>query len=100
MGDSVGGSGRVLREVVCLAVVEGEDACVDFLAGIMELSGAWLVGSRRKVGFLASFAGSVVWVIYVFSKGHTYGLLLVCVPAAVVSLRNYVRWRREERGEG
>lgn len=70
---------------------------MDWLAGILELLAVWLVGNKRKIAFLVGFAGNVAWFIYVLWEGHTYGLLLVCVPVAGINLRNYVKWAREER---
>ncbi len=66
---------------------------MDYLAGLLELIGLWLIGSRISMGFIISLVGNVGWVLYVMMMGHSYGLLLVVVPAMVVNVRNYIKWR-------
>jgi len=69
---------------------------VDWIAGACELLGGWLVGSKKKAGFISNFLGCSIW-IYVALKSGVYGLLLVVVPALFVNARNYLRWRKEDR---
>jgi len=68
---------------------------MDWLAGILELLGGWLVGNKKKVGFISNVFGCSVW-IYVALTTHVYGLLIVVVPALFVNTRNYLKWRKEE----
>lgn len=68
---------------------------MDWIAGFMELLGGWLVGNKKKVGFLSNFVGCSVW-IYVAISSHVYGLLLVVIPALFVNTRNYLKWRKED----
>jgi hypothetical protein len=69
---------------------------MDWIAGVMELLGGWLVGSKKKVGFISNFVGCSIW-IYVAISSHVYGLLVVVVPALFVNARNYLKWRKEEK---
>ena len=70
---------------------------IDWIAGIMELVGLAVVGNKNKTGFLISTAGNIVWVVYVFHTGSTYGLLVVVGPAICINVRNWLKWRREEK---
>lgn len=36
--------------------------------------------------------GNITWVAYVIMSGTARGLLLVCVPMAMVNIRNYCKW--------
>jgi hypothetical protein len=68
----------------------------DWIAGGCELTGSYLVGNKRKIGFICNAVGNAVWT-YVAIKTEIYGLLLVVVPSLVLSGRNWLRWRRQER---
>ena len=70
---------------------------MDILAGAVEVVGLYLVGNKRKIAFLLGLLANLIWIGYVLAEGHTYGLLLVCVPAAVVNTRNWFKWRAEEK---
>lgn len=69
---------------------------MDWIAGAFELIGLWLIGNKRKVGFICNFIGCSVWV-YVAIDSKLHGLLLVVVPAIIINLRNYYRWRNNEK---
>lgn len=68
---------------------------LDWLAGGSELLGSWLVGSKRKVGFLINMCCCLTWVFVAINR-EVYGLLLVVVPAFFINIRNYRRWRKIE----
>jgi len=65
---------------------------MDWLAGGLELIACWLIGSRVRSAFLIGLAGNLAWVAYVLTTGSARGLLLVCVPMAVINIRNYHNW--------
>ena len=70
---------------------------MDWLAGGLELSGLWLVGNKRWVGFIFNITAGLCW-IYVAVVTGVYGLLLVVIPALFVNTRNTRRWIREGKG--
>ena len=67
---------------------------MDFLAGILELIGSYLVGEKRKITFIFSFFGNLLWILYTLIYGHTYGLLIICVPAIILNVVNYIKWSK------
>ncbi len=69
---------------------------MDLLAGLFELLALWLLGRKQKIGFLLGAVCNVLWMVYVLSTGHTYGLLLVVVPAFAINLKNFNKWRSDE----
>jgi len=69
---------------------------IDWIAGGFELTGGWIIGSKRKLGFILNIVGCLCW-IYVAFTTKVYGLLLVVVPALGVNARNYLKWRRDDR---
>ena len=64
---------------------------MDWIAGILELSGKWLIGDKKRVGFVISLLACIVWTFVAIST-QIYGLLLVVVPAMVVNVRNFRKW--------
>jgi len=68
---------------------------MDILAGFIELLSMWLVGNKKKVAFVTFSISNFIW-IYVAIHSHIYGLLIVCIPAILINLRNYLKWSRDE----
>jgi hypothetical protein len=66
---------------------------MDWLAGIFELCGSWLVGSKNRWGFVANFIGCCLWVWVAFDY-RLYGLLLIVIPALGFNIRNFIKWSK------
>ena len=71
---------------------------LDWLAGGSELIGSWLVGSKRRLGFILNACCCVTWAFVAVNR-EIYGLLLVVIPAAFINIRNYRRWQKELRND-
>lgn len=67
---------------------------MDYFAGILELIALWLLGLHNKVGFLIGLLGNIAWITYVFMSSSTYGLLLICSVAAIINIRNFIKWSK------
>ena len=65
---------------------------MDFLAAAFELVASYVIGNKKRIGFLLNLIGNAIWV-YIAFKVRIYGLLLVVLPAMVLNMRNYRRWR-------
>ena len=65
---------------------------IDFVAGGVELTASYVIGNRKRYGFLLNIVGNLAWM-YVAVTAKVYGLLLVVVPALVLNVRNYWKWR-------
>lgn len=68
---------------------------MDIIAGICELIGLYLIGSRNKKGFLINLICNILWV-FVAWKTKVFGLLLVVIPAMFINVKNYMIWRQNE----
>ena len=68
----------------------------DFIAGGLELIGLYLIGQKKRSGFLITAIGCAVWIIVAISE-QVYGLLLVVVPAIVLNIYNLVRWKNADK---
>jgi len=70
---------------------------MDWVAGILELIGLWKVGNKNRKGFLFNIACGLCWVSYVLTSGTTYGLLVIVIPALFINIRNFIKWKPEEK---
>jgi len=68
---------------------------MDWVAGILELTGKWIVGRKHRYGWLFSTAASTAWILYVITSKQAYGLLVICIPAIFVNLWNFHKWRNQ-----
>lgn len=68
---------------------------LDWVAGGLEMGGAWIVGNKNRKGFLALALCDVFWIAYVVMEGVTYGLLVVVVPMLFINLRNFIKWGKD-----
>ena len=69
---------------------------MDWIAGILELMGIWIVGNKKWVGFLFNMAAGAAWIYVSIDRG-IYGLLLVVIPALFINMRNMRKWFGEQR---
>ena len=72
---------------------------IDYAAGILDLTGHWLVGNKKKIGFVIHFLSSILWIVAAF-KFEVYGLLIIMIPSLAVTVRNYIKWRKEDSTNG
>ena len=64
---------------------------IDWIAAAFELSGDWLVGDKKKIGFILKLVSCTCWIVAALSY-EMYGLLLVVVPALFINTRNFIKW--------
>jgi hypothetical protein len=69
---------------------------MDWIAGIFELAGAWIVGNRNRKGFLVNVLCCLFWIYYVVKTNSAYGLLVVVVPSLFINIRNYILWKPDD----
>ena len=69
---------------------------MDVLAGLLELLAIWMLGSKQKNAFLVYNVANIFW-IWSATQHHMYGLYLVAVPAIFLNIRNYIKWRSNEK---
>ena len=72
---------------------------MDWIAGLLELTGLYIVGNKNRWGFIINILCGLSWIIYVTISGHTYGLLIVVCPALIINTRNFIKWTKENKNE-
>jgi hypothetical protein len=68
---------------------------LDYAAGALELAAKWVVGNKDRRGHLLHLLSGLAWIAVALTVPGARGLLLVCVPALWINVRNYRKWGRE-----
>lgn len=66
---------------------------MDWLAGILGLIAAYVIGCKKRSGFVIRIVEDTLW-IYIAIRTGLYGLLIVCFLHLVLNIRNFYRWKR------
>lgn len=69
---------------------------MDWIAGIFEIIGKWIVGRKCKWGWLFHLVGGAMWTIIAFRTG-LYGLLIITIPAFFLNIYNFFKWQKQEK---
>jgi len=67
---------------------------LDYIAGSLELIGLWKVGNKNRWGFAYNLLCNLCWIAFVLKSSVAYGILLVVIPAMIVNIRNFLRWKK------
>jgi len=66
---------------------------MDYIAGIFEIGALYIIGNKNRYGFIFMICVSFLWIGYVFYNAHSYGLLIPCIPAIFINIRNFRKWK-------
>lgn len=66
-----------------------------FAPNVLWWIGSWHIGNKRRVGFVFSFCGEILWV-WVSIAAHLWTLLPWCAVGMGVFVRNWWKWRPSE----
>jgi len=66
---------------------------ISCFAALFELCGIWLVGNKRRMGFVLNGVACLLWITTALLTEVT-GLLIVAVPALVINIRNFRKWSK------
>lgn len=59
------------------------------------LAVTWLVGERRRCGWLLAVCLQVAWLAYALLSTQ-WGFTVAAVVFGCMNLRNYLKWRRDD----
>lgn len=65
-----------------------------WLLAAIGVSGLWLAGSKRALGWHIGLAVQVLWIVYAVAT-RQWGFIASALAFAAVNLRNLIRWKRE-----
>jgi nicotinamide riboside transporter PnuC len=58
------------------------------------ITGIWLAGSRRTIGWTIGVAAQLLWIAYAIAT-HQWGFIASALAYGFVYARNWAKWRRE-----
>jgi len=70
---------------------------ISYILGPITILGLYLVGQKNKYGFLVTFFNELLWAYWITITPGTKGLYIVCVVTAIISLRSYRKWCKDEK---
>lgn len=68
---------------------------LDWIAAFFEISGLWIVGNKKRAGFLFLMVGSILWIAIGLING-LYGLCVAASILEIAAVRNYFKWKKKE----
>lgn len=76
---------------------------MDWVGTAFILSGLWLIGSKKRIGFLVGIVGCLFWAVYGLQHS-ILSILVVNIIFVFVNARGWFRWAdnshgKHERGE-
>jgi len=69
---------------------------LSYVLGAITILGLYLVGRKNKYGFLVTFFSEFLWAYWITITPGAKGLYIVCVVMAIISLQNFMKWRKDE----
>jgi hypothetical protein len=72
------------------------ETTVQLLASVVTLASMWAYGSKLTLGPALALVGQVCWWIIMF-QGGLWGLLPLNAAMAFIHIRNFLKWRADER---
>lgn len=65
---------------------------MDIIAGILELSGIWLLTEKSRAGFFVLMAGNIFWFATGLKNGLA-GLVVAAVIFFMINVRGIRKWQ-------
>lgn len=64
---------------------------------LVSVASLWMLGSRRRGGFVVMIAGNGAWMVYGIMAANL-PVILSNVVFAILNLRGYMNWSRQNAG--
>ncbi|GAB5465846.1 MAG: nicotinamide mononucleotide transporter [Candidatus Kapaibacteriales bacterium] len=69
---------------------------IDWLAMLLSLLGVYIIGNKRKSGFLVFALSNVIWALLGFTLMGSYGVAIGNLIFVVINIRGYLSWNKKE----
>ena len=67
-----------------------------WIAAVFELSGIYLLGVKKRIGFILNMIAGSMWITYSFMTGSAYGLVLICSVALILNTKGFRGWGKSK----
>lgn len=68
---------------------------IDWLAMALSLLGVYLLGNKKKIGFIIFAVSNLIWAGLGFTMMQSLGVAIGNLVFFVINTRGYIRWIRE-----
>lgn len=65
---------------------------IDYIAMFLTFAAIYLVGSKKRYGFLFGLVGNALWVIYAV-LAESIPIFVVNIVLWILYLRGYIKWK-------
>jgi len=69
-----------------------------WLLMIIGITGLWLAGNRKTIGWMIGVGAQVPWVAYALATSQ-WGFLVSALVYGTVYARNMIKWKRQQKEE-
>jgi len=70
---------------------------IDWIAMSMSLYAAYLLGQKKKFGFIIFAISNSLWIILGMFFMSSYGMAIGNFAFLLINVRGFINWHREER---
>ena len=67
---------------------------VGVIAALFELLGVYLLGKKKKSGFMMGLTSCILWIGYTIATGNAVGLYIICIVAILLDIKGFVQWTK------
>lgn len=71
---------------------------IDWIAMCLTFSAIYLLGNKRRAGFLVMIAGNILWCA-IGTWAHSYAMILANIGFLSMNVRGFTRWAAPTRSE-
>ncbi len=64
---------------------------IDILAMLITFTGIYLIGNKKRYGFMVASIGNLIWVTLGFWV-QSIGLMFANIVIILIYIRNYIKW--------
>ena len=64
------------------------------VAAIFELTGIYMLGKKKRIGFILNMIAGVQWITYSMITHSAYGLIMICSIALILNTKGFINWRK------
>jgi hypothetical protein len=64
----------------------------DWIAMVLSVASLWMLGSRRRTGFIWMVVGNAAWIIYGIMADCNLPVIISNAVFAALNLRGYMNW--------
>lgn len=66
---------------------------LSILGGLLELFQLFLLGKKKKAGFIFGCCAGICWISYTFLSNSAFGIYIISPIALILNIRGFFLWK-------